>query len=480
MKRWKKLVYGIVWVTAASLCASQLLAQQEGGEKPKPAAREFQPLPDVSGDQQDSSVNEESQNLQPDNGPLTGMQIPTLGSTQIRHSYWVPGIQYSNTISSRSADLSANNGWNSTSYVTGNLSLLEQWAHSSFTTNYSGGGYFSTDSSQGQGRFDQLAMSYQIDERRWQLLFMNQFSYLPESAFGFGGGTGLSVPGIGGSLGVAAPGLQGEFVPNQSIFAAFGPRYSNSSAAQLTYHLSRRGSITLAANYGLLRFTEAGNIGNDASSFVAGYNYALSPKDTIAVSYLFTAYHFAGQPQALGDHTVHFLYGRKITGRLALQIAGGPEYTTFRVPISNKGHKISGSGNVQLTYAFKQGTVSLNYLHGIGGGSGVLVGASTDQFGASASRQLTRIWRGDVNFSYAKNAGLASLSGQSSPTFNTWYAGGGLSRPLGREMNFSMAYQADNQQANLSSCTGPTCNASNIGHRITLSFQWHTRPLVLR
>src|SRR5712692_4078209 len=135
MKRWKKLVYGIVWVTAASLCASQLLAQQEGGEKPKPAAREFQPLLDISGDQQDSSANQESQNLQPDNRPLTGMQIPTLGSTEIRHSYWVPGIQYSNTISSKSADLFANNGWNSTSYVTENLSLLEQWAHSSFATN---------------------------------------------------------------------------------------------------------------------------------------------------------------------------------------------------------------------------------------------------------------------------------------------------------------------------------------------------------
>lgn len=480
MKDWKKLVHGTLWVAAACLCASPLFAQQEGDEKAKPAARVYPPLLDITGDQQDVSANQESQNLQPDNRPLTGMQIPTLGATQIRHSYWVPGIQYGNTISSNSADLSANNGWNSTSYVTGNLSLLEQWAHSSFATNYTGGGYFSTDSSQGQGRFHQLALTYQIDERRWQLLFMNQFSYLPESAFGFGAGTGLSVPGIGGSLGAAVPGLQGGFVPNQSILAAFGPRYSNSSAAQLTYHLSRRGSITLAGNYGLLRFTEAGNIGSDTPSFVVGYNYALSRKDTIAVSYGFTAYHFAGQSQALGDHIVHFLYGRKITGRLALQIAGGPEYTTFRVPVSNIGHKISGSGTALLTYAFKRSTVSLNYLHAISGGSGVLVGANTDQFGASATRQLTRIWRGNVDFSYARNAGLASVSGQSSPTFNTWYAGGGLSRPLGRTMNFSMAYQAENQRANLSSCSGPTCNASSIGHRITLSFQWHTRPLVLR
>ncbi len=30
MRDWKKLVHGIVWVVAACLCASPLLAQQEG------------------------------------------------------------------------------------------------------------------------------------------------------------------------------------------------------------------------------------------------------------------------------------------------------------------------------------------------------------------------------------------------------------------------------------------------------------------
>ena len=34
------------------------------------------------------------------------------------------------------------------------------------------------------------------------------------------------------------------YVPNQSIYAAFGPQYSNATALQVTYATSRRGSIT--------------------------------------------------------------------------------------------------------------------------------------------------------------------------------------------------------------------------------------------
>ena len=34
MKDWEKFVRGIIWVTVASLCASPLPAQQEGGERP--------------------------------------------------------------------------------------------------------------------------------------------------------------------------------------------------------------------------------------------------------------------------------------------------------------------------------------------------------------------------------------------------------------------------------------------------------------
>jgi hypothetical protein len=478
----KKSACWIIAAAAASLCAVPLQAQQEGEEKPKPAARVLLPLPDLGGNQQDDNANQDQgpQNLQPDNGPLTGVQAPTLGFPEMRHSYWVPGIQYSNTIFSSSVNPTANSGWTSINYVAGNLSLSQGWRNSSLKLNYSGGNYFSNDSGQGNGHFHQLALDYQIDERRWQLLFMEQFSYLPQSAFGFGASTGLSSPGIGGFLGVPIPGLQGTYVPNQSNFASVGPRYSSSSAAQLSYQVSARTSITLASVYGMLRFVEPGNIESNNPNLTAGYNYALSKKNTIGISYRFSVYQFLGIPQALGDHSAQLNYGRKITGRMALQLAAGPEITTYRIPISNKSQRNTVSGNATLTYAFKRGGVSLNYSHEVNGGGGVLAGSSGDQVGVSANRQLTRIWQGNLSFSYAKNAGLTNLNGISPPAYSSWYEGAGLNRPLGRETDFSIAYQAQNQNANLSPCSGPGCNTNYLVHQITLSFRWHTRPFVLR
>lgn len=477
MKVWKKLACGITAAMTAGLCAVAMRAQQAGEDKPKPAARVLLPLPDLGEDQQDS--DESPQTRRPDNGPVSGVQSPTLGTSELRHSYWVPGIRYSNTILSNSLYTTTNPGWNTTSYVSGDLSLLEASSHSLLSVNYSGGGFTSTDQIQGSGQYHQLAAAYEIDQRRWKGLFVDQFSYLPQSAFGFGGNSGLAFPGIAGTLAVALPGLQNVFVPGQSVLIASGPRYSNAAAAQLTYEVSQRGSITIAGVYGLLRFTDSGNINSDARILNGGYNYAISRKDTVGLIYRFSAYQYPGDPQAIGDHVAQFVYGRRITGRLALQLAGGPEITTFRVPISGVTQRVGASGNGSLIYGFRRGNVALNYSHGVSSGSGWFSGASTDLLGVTWSHQFTRVWNGGLNFGYARNSQLVSV-GLTSPSYDTWQMGGGFSRSLGRLANFSLAYQASIQGANVALCNSPGCGANYTLQQVFLSFQWHARPFVLR
>ena len=87
------------------------------------------------------------ENCNPDFSPLTGMQNTTLGVPEIQHSYWVPGIQFSSNILS-TPSAGGGSSWYVDNYVLGNLSLLEAWDHSTFALNYSGGGYFSSNSSQ--------------------------------------------------------------------------------------------------------------------------------------------------------------------------------------------------------------------------------------------------------------------------------------------------------------------------------------------
>ncbi|MGA2813412.1 MAG: hypothetical protein ABSG16_18580, partial [Candidatus Acidiferrum sp.] len=139
--------------------------------------------------------------------------------------------------------------------------------------NYSGGGDFSTDKTIGNGFFQQVGASQSFQWERWQLQFFDQFSYLPESDFGFGGGTGLGLPGGGISPGVPQTGLGGNA---QSLFTGAGPQYDNNFTAQVVYQLNRRASMNVSGTDGLLRFVNKGNINSDNEGGSVGFNYQLT------------------------------------------------------------------------------------------------------------------------------------------------------------------------------------------------------------
>jgi hypothetical protein len=474
-RSWKYLLLGVA--VALSVPAS-VRCQDQGEEKPKSAARSLPPIGDEN--QQDQVTDENGTNLRPDGRPLTGFQNPTLGVPELRHSYWMPGIAYYNAIQSNGLSQGGSSSWNSTNYVHGNLTLFQAWNRGQFGLNYTGGGYFSTDSAIGSGQDHQLGLVQEFDWERWQLTILDQFSYLPGSAFGFGAGTNLSFPGVGGSPGSIVPGLGNGFVPGQSVYSGFGPRYSNAFGSQITYELSRRGSLTLGGVYGFLRFVDPGNIESDDTVLNAGYSYAVTRKDWVGVVYRFSTYHYPGQPQAIGDHSPLLSYGRKITGRLALQLSGGAEITTFRVPIDGETRHVGGSAYATINYAFKRGGVNLNYNHSVTGGSGVFLGASTDQIQVQGNRQLSRQWHGNVQFGYARNRSV--LSGANGNTsFDTLYGGGGVDRPLGRNLNFSGAYTLYFQHPSATAtCVIGTCGTDYTSHQVTLGLSWHARPFVLR
>jgi hypothetical protein len=474
MTNLKNLICGIVWAIAC-FCGSSATAQQQDEERPKPAAHEYAPLVEANTDLIEQSTGA----VQPDSLPVTGMQNLTLGAPPVRHSYVVPGIQYGNTYSSGGAGLTSagtNPGWTTTNFVSGNVSLLQEWSGSMLALNYSGGGYFSTDKAQGNGQYQQLAATYEIDQKRWRVLFIDQFSLLPQSSFGFGGTTSLSTPGIGGSLSVPQAGLQSSYLPNQSIFIGTGSRYSNSAAVQFSYQVSTRGFVTVGGAYGILRFASGGN-SNDSDMVNAGYDYMLSARNTIGLSYGFSAYRFPGVAQAIDDHMGHVVYGRKVSGRMALRLGGGPEITTFRVPIDGVRQKISASGTASLTYALAHSDILVDYIHLVSGGGGVFNGANTDQVSVSLTKQLSRLWRGHVNVGYAKNRELAGTT--PGTNFNSWITGAGLDRPLTRTANLSFGYQSQIQFGSGTACN-LSCATTYSSHQLILSLQWHMQPFVLR
>src|SRR5215831_2759212 len=192
-------VFSIVLFLALLSGAQAVSAQDEppptGAEKPKPAGSSY-PIPIVNGgDQQD----QDNGGLIPDTTPLTGLLSPTLGSPGLQHSYWIPGFEWSGAIQSKPYGQTQSSNWLMNNYLVGSMSLVKAWGHNQLAVNYSGRGFISTDSTQGNGQNHQLSLSQTFVWRRWALQLVDQFSYLPQSSFGFGGSTGLGPPGTGGS-----------------------------------------------------------------------------------------------------------------------------------------------------------------------------------------------------------------------------------------------------------------------------------------
>lgn len=448
--------------------------------KPKPAGRDYAPMDAYGPQDADPDQSPARTPLAPDSHALTGVQVYTLGSPDVPHSYWIPGFTYTNFAGSSVNSGPTVNAWNTTSYIAGNLSLLQSWTHSQLAVNYSGGGYLSSDKVQGDGYFHQLGIVQAFEWRRWQLSLIDQSSYLPRSEFGFGASSNLATPGVGGSLSPSLPGLQAGCQADQSIFSATGPRFSNSAAAEVVYLASARGSVTLSGCYGDLHFFEPGNIDTNNLLFGTGYNYALSRKDTIGVLYRFVGFRYGTNPQAIDDHVAQLAYGRKVTGRLALQLFVGPEATSFRVPVggSSGGVRVAGGGN--LTYALTRTNLSLSYNHGVTGGSGLFTGASTDGLQGTVNHQLSRIWNGNVSFGFTINGALGVANPSSvSRTYDSWFVGGGLARPLGRNAGMTLGYEAYRENSSLPGC-GATGSCAYIQHLVSLGFQWRTRPFVMR
>jgi len=236
----------------------------------------------------------------------------------------------------------------------------------------------------------QLGLVQEFDWNRWKLSFLDQFSYTTSSTFGLGGGTNIDLPGIGGTLGSDLPGLQGNYVPNQSVFGSIGTRYSNGGVGPDGVSPLKTFIHRVLWFLWDIALHAIGNIDVNDAIFSAGYNYQITTKDHVGVVYHYSNYRYLGDPQAFSDHSVQLAYGRKLTGRLGLQLFGGPEITVFRVPLGNETQRVGGAGGVGIAYAFSQGDLGLSYSHGVSGGSGLLVGSSSDQIQIQAARQLAR------------------------------------------------------------------------------------------
>jgi len=431
----------------------------------------------------------------PDQNTLAGAAPFTLGSLQHNRNILDPAI----TISQIGQTVAAPSGQSiltGVSVASASLNFDRTWSGYHFSTIYNGGetfnlGYGAASSFFGKTaphyQFDDLIVSQLADWGRWHVLLRDEFTASPGAAFTSQGtgGPGLADQ-FSSMMGASLDNLAQAFLPSETVNTGAAMRYRNSILGQAEYSISRRSALTFSGSYGLLDFTTPGYFSSTMVNAQAGYDYLLDPSNSVAIlasygkiNYTGTGSTTIGNGISTTDYVGALAYGRKITGRLAFQIAAGPQEIYFAGPggVGNF-HALFASVNSALNYQRRRAGISFSYVRGLTGGSGALLGATSNTFSTMTQYQFTRNWNGSVTGGYALNNSLAR-SGLPTVQFDNWFVGANIGRLVGTHAQINFNYGAS-KQSSPAICPVTSCGGTGIEQSFGMSINWHVLPVAER
>jgi hypothetical protein len=422
---------------------------------------------------------------QPDTNPLAGAYLSTPGSVPELHSFLQPMLTLGEEGSTNANyGPNGNQSFETTTVPMGSLELGILGARNNFSADYLGGGFlYNSDLSQ-TSQFHELQLMDAYKFQRGAVDVADFFSYTPAAGFGFGGagvlggyGTGLS-GGLGAGSGVSQ--LNPMFGQNQSILGAGYGAYSNTTLAQIQYTLSPRTSISAMGTYGFLKFGGSSTyISGDTITGLVGLNHDLSARNTLGVTYIYSTFHYTGSPFSFDSQMADLTYGRKITGRMSLQLYGGPALTTSTNASGRTVRDTSANVMGSLTYAWERTTLGFYGSHFASGGSGVLTGASTTMLALSVERALTQRWTLNAYVGYSRNSQLSSVTTSRPGSYNYGFGTLNLSRVLSRSLRLNIGYQYERQTTPTGPCTSGPCVESVNNQFFGIGLTYIPRPIGL-
>jgi len=448
-----------------------------------------------------------------ENPPLSGLDVPSFEPGFGARSYLLPRLQVNEAVdTNRTGQLTTANGTTvnrpavkGVTRALGSLTLQKLWKIHPLDVDYAGG--FSWY--QGADTYYQVHSLGAVQRYLWrtgQLAVRDSFSYLPTGTFGFnsfGGSGGLT--GGAGSGGGLTGGLNGGGGVGSIGNPSFGstvnqPRISNTSVIDIMQSISPRNSVTVAGGYSFNDFLDnpTGYVNSQQVSGQIGFSRQLTRHDQIAVLYAYQNFHFPQQDSgSFNTNSWHVLYGHRLTGKLDLQVGGGPQWIhryswtaanpgpppTPATPITNS--FINASGRASLNYLYSSRTnMNLRYSHAANTGSGFFFGANTDAIRLAVNHALTRRWRVglDTGYSYSKRIlNLKTTQAGNSTAYRYWYAGGTLRRQLSRHVGAFANYQYDSIGFSSGFCSNAngTCATGYGRHVGLIGLDWTPSPIRL-
>jgi hypothetical protein len=469
-----------IWapILAAGLCLTAAQAQQ--APPPVKPVSPTAPLPPADNpDKKQAGSTSKDSREEPASPALAPNPVVTGGLTRRAAeisdvgSNLRLGFQVGELLDTNYQNLPTPIGLNSLTYLSGHLDMVRMRQNSNLTVRYAGGGNFDAQSPQFNSHYHEFDVSETVQFRRWTLNLNDSFSYLPESAFGFEGG------GPGGATLLGPTFIDPSVSQSQSIFTPHSRRISNTLLAQAQIMKSERTTWTLTGSYALLHYVSPGFLDPTNYAFGVGYNYQMSEKAVLGVSYQFNAFRFRPALASINDSVILVTYGQRITGRLAFHGGIGPEINTF-TPVGgpSAGSRIAWAANAGISYSFDRTTLDGSFSRSISGGAGILLAAVTNSFQISAGRQMGQWWAIRGMFGYASNKTLPQAS-TILTSFNGLYIGAGFTRQIGERSSLFFNYNFIHQSTN-AVCGGPACAGPFARHQFWMGFSFDFRPIGLK
>ena len=413
--------------------------------------------------------------MTPDTRPLTGAQTLTLGTSDMP-SFFVPKLHFAQTVDSNPNVFVPDSDVGTVSSITGELELQHVSRSRKFTMRYQGGGMFNAYGSNvailggRSSSFQRLGLTQKLDFGRWSLFFSDEAGYTSSSAFGGGANAGAAVIGpaaLAGGINLA--GLNPNLVPAQNLLTQIGSQVSNTAVVETDYRLNARSTVTVTGNYGILRSPDGNLVDSNQEGVNVGYNRNLTARDTVGITYGFTQFGYVDVDNRTRNHTAQLLYGRRITGRLSLQVGAGGGITQVHSAVQSQNLTL-WNAQANLHYLVHHTDFTASYARSVNSGSGVLLGANSDVVSGGFSRSFLRRWLTSTTVGYSRNSAL--IAGD---TYSTFYANSGVQRRLGLYNGVFASYSFQRQTGLSVFC--PACTDQSIRHIVTLGFDLGFRSI---
>ena len=418
--------------------------------------------------------------LIPDNHPLTGMDLLGLGTVAEGRSYIMPAFTIGEVGNTSTLVEPGLVDYETTTIPLGSVVLEAMGKKNVLSASYEGGGLIYNKRSSLDTYFQIADFTDVLQGERWQFELSDRMSAAPEASFGF---TGLGIIGGFGENPAASLGLNSGMgqlspmvSPGTSVLTGLSAQFSNTVALQTTYSASPRSSFTAMGAFGYLHFSQGGFLSaNDAIGRV-GYNYRLSARDTVGLIYSYSLIFYPGLTNSVHTQMVGLSYGRTITGRLAFQAFGGPEFATVKQGSLSSTRTVA-SGLASLTYAIHRGSLGVRVSRLIEPGSGVISGSTADVFSFNAAYRITSRWNGSLTGGFARNSALPNTRAPFGTTFDYSFGSASLMRSLGRHASLHLGYELQYQNSNSGLCTALVCGHAPALNIFGVGLSFFPRPI---